>query len=197
MYFSYIYKKGTELTEEEQKTLKDYERILTKAHKRAREVVREASKKAQAIISQTTDFDRDALTKLSQGLQQETTDLLGLYHNSLTQAVQGENQALKSAAVQMEQFTEKEVQAYSQNLQQTLVVSQNKINEEIAQDLEKARAEIAAFKQEQMLKAQTQISGVVNGIALKVFGKAIPMEDQEKLIMESLEEAKKEGLFSL
>lgn len=195
MYFFYAYKKQTALTEEEEKTLKDYEKVLTKAHKRARQVVRDASKKAQSLLAQTSDFDKTALTDLTQKLQEETTSLLSSYHTALTQAVSGENQTLVLAASEMEKMTEKELEAYSQQLTQTLVVSQDKINQEVAQDLEKAKQEIEQYKNGQMEKARAEITDLVQKIAFAVLGKALSMEDHEKLIIASLEEAKKEGLL--
>jgi hypothetical protein len=55
--------------------------------------------------------------------------------------------------------------------------------------------ELEEYKNERLKKADKQINSIIQEVAEEVLNKAIPLEDHQKLIIESLEKSRKEGLF--
>ena len=55
--------------------------------------------------------------------------------------------------------------------------------------------EIEAYKQARFKEAEAMVTKIVQKVSQEVLNKAINIEDHEKLVVDALEKAKKEGIF--
>ena len=64
-------------------------------------------------------------------------------------------------------------------------------------DFAKAQIEIAEYKKHQLSKIDQSMNDVLLKVSGSILGKVIPIRDHQQLIIDALEQAKKEGMFQI
>lgn len=82
--------------------------------------------------------------------------------------------------------------AFTKRLEEKLTVTEDQLLKQVYDESQKAKVEIAAYKKMAEEKVQADLEGIVNDVAKIVVGKSLSASDQEDLIIEAFEKAKKD-----
>jgi len=190
-----LYRREKEFERKQTKLIEDYDQIMQQAHAKAREIIDRASSEAQSLLSQTQESKsnvdqsvRDAFVKLTQDQMQllhTNSDVYAKdYQTSLQQLKDTYTKSLEDLLKQIKEKTEQE-----------LLGSQQSMQKKIQDEFSKSQVEINEYKRHQMQHVDQSINDMVGKISEDVLGKAISLRDHQQLILQSLEQAKKEGMF--
>lgn len=112
--------------------------------------------------------------KMSHGFEEEHKKQIEEYRKSLSQSLTN----IESTAKNMEKDLQKEIKDF---------------HDKLLPDLQK---EIEEYKKSRMKQAELMISHVVQNVSQEVLNKSISLEDHQKLLIESLEKAKRDEIFN-
>lgn len=178
----------SELVKKETKADNDYHLVVESTHQKERKIIEDATKQASAILTNTkyvSDSSKatveQALQKMISTIQQETitssNDILSKYKNLL---VQVSGKSIDNFGLTTKQF-EADLQKQMQDFRNSILPGLQK--------------ELDAYKLQRFQAADKVIENIIQQVSQKVFSKSIPLEDHKNLILESLEKARKEGVF--
>ncbi|MBI2031788.1 MAG: hypothetical protein HYT08_04215 [Candidatus Levybacteria bacterium] len=207
-YSQIIKKFNSQKDELESLTSRIYEKeagVLKDARNKAESIINEAVQKAQEIIAgsnivntqskKALDEAFETLLKHQTGyFEKASQDFLQVYKNELEALKQKNIEILKNTSKSIEEDTVKEVQDFDNVLEQETVASQKIIQEKIEKDYSKVQKEVEQYKNEMLGKVDAQISKLIQDVSKKVIGKSLSLQEHEQLIIDALEEAKKNGL---
>lgn len=185
---------------------KEADIVLDDAHKRAMHVIDEANRKAMEIVSTSESYNTEskdalknnlaAVTKAeSDQIQRVGNEMLTTYQTTLSDIQKEGNQVVSTITKDLEEQAAKEVAEFAQSVQQSTAESQKAIEANMQAEMQKAHTEVETYKQAQMKKAQDDVYQVIRYLTESVLGKGITIEQQQTLVMQSLEEAKAQGVI--
>lgn len=187
-YIAKLRTKEKELSQKETKIDTNYHQIVDNALSKERKILEDATTEASQIITNAQYVNTSSKQAVDQAL------------NTMLHDVQGD--AVKAA----DTFKTSYVASLEQIAHTSLGDFQN-VTKELKTDLEQQiktfhdtllpglQKELEAYKQSRMKQAETTITRVVQEVSQEVLNKSISFEDHQKLMTESLDKAKKEGLF--
>mgnify|MGYP001579381323 CR=1 FL=1 len=88
-----------------------------------------------------------------------------------------------------------EIDSFKKALQTGTVGVQKLVGEKVASRYDEVTAEIESYKKSQLASVDEKIITILQTVAQKVFAKSIPVEQHVELVLKSLEEAKRDGMF--
>ena len=103
------------------------------------------------------------------------------------------------ASARIEEITEeaqRDLATFREAIKQGTIGSQSHMDQAMREEFEEAKKQIEEYRQAQFKKVDASIDGVMDKVVREVLGRAIPLSEHEKLIIEALEEAKREALFA-
>jgi vacuolar-type H+-ATPase subunit H len=176
------------LREKEGKIDIDYHQIVDNALTKEKKIIEDATAQAGTIIAKTEFVTQDskemvnrALRQMSFDIQKESNDIgrkfVGDYEiflNNLSTTSLGE---FKNTAKEFGTDLEKQIKEF---------------REALLPNIEK---EIENYKLERFKAVDKAVNVIIQKVSEKALNKSIPPEDHNNLIIESLEKAKKEGVF--
>ena len=176
------------LREKEGKIDIDYHQIVDNALTKEKKIIEDATAQAGTIIAKTEFVTQDskemvnrALRQMSFDIQKESNDIgrkfVGDYEiflNNLSTTSLGE---FKNTAKEFGTDLEKQIKEF---------------REALLPNIEK---EIENYKLERFKAVDKAVNVIIQKVSEKALNKSIPPEDHNNLIVESLEKAKKEGVF--
>lgn len=185
---------------------KEADIVLEDAHKKAMHVIDEANRKAMEIISSSESYTAQSKEAMKANLEAVTKaeteqinrvgqEMLSTYQKTLADVQKEGNEVLSNISKDLEQQAAKEVEQFAHTVEQSTASSQKAIEERMQAELQKAHAEVEAYKQTQMKKAQDEVYQLVRFLTESVLQKGITIEQQQSLVMQSLEEAKAQGVI--
>jgi F0F1-type ATP synthase membrane subunit b/b' len=165
-----------------------YQQIIDRALEKEREILDDASKQASSILSITQNLSSASKESLDAAMQKMVDDIhkeatnsseyfLANYKNSL-------NKISESSAADYQQSVAK----FEENMQAKMEEFRNSLLPGVQKELEE-------YKQKRIQEVDRKVEKIIKEVAEKVFNKSIPFEEHQKLIIESLEKARKEGVF--
>lgn len=155
------------------------DKIVEKAHKKAEKIIQEAVLKAEKILS-----DVDLITEEMRGeLKASLTTLINRNAQLIDEITK---KAVEEMLADFKSHFEKEREDVKNQLQNMLQEELSEMKKQVAQEKEQR---IAQFEKQLVEKA--------NALAQQMIGRALSPEEQEKLVIEALERAKKEGFFTI
>lgn len=177
-----------ELAAKEAQVESGYQQIINQALEKERKILEDAAKQANEILSSTQNLSttskenlNNALQKMIADIQNEaatsSNDFLSNYKNSLGQI---SNKSLVDFQNELKKF-EADMQVKMQNFRDTLLPGIQK--------------ELEAYKNEQFRLADKKVASIIKKVAEQVFNETISLEEHQKLIIDSLEKSRKEGVF--
>jgi vacuolar-type H+-ATPase subunit H len=216
-YFLKLHAKEKELEKKEGKVDTDYHQVVDDALTKERKILEDAANEADQIISGATYINRETRENIHQALQVMVTDIqkeaadiahnfMISYQNSLKQLANQSTTDFKNVAKDLEDDLQKQIKESRETLNQSLtdfqtvakqlegeLQSQIKdFHEKLLPDLKK---ELEAYKQTRMEQTEQVVKHVIQKVSQDVLNKTISLDDHQNLIIESLEKAKKEGVF--
>ena len=177
-----------ELAQKEAKLESGYQQIIDSALSKERGILDEAAKRANTILSNTqyvSNVSKDALNQALQnmlaGIQKEaansSSNSLANYNNFLRQITQQTLTDFQNNTKRFEEDMQKQMQSFRESLLPTI------------------QKELDAYKMQRFTEADKKINLIIQRVAEKVLNKSLSTEDHQKLVIESLEKCRKEGVF--
>lgn len=163
-------KKQREL-EEELNTLKlkgtdEVNKILLQAQAQASEIIKNAQVKSQEYVKASEVFSEDFRLK---------------FQSTITQ---GSNQILQNISNDISQQVQSEMKSFAQALNKNIEVL-----------VDKTQKELDEYKKQEIARLESKIFKIVEDTTKKSISKSLTKTEHEKLIMDALEEAKKQNVL--
>lgn len=166
-----------------------YHQILDNALAKERKIMEEASFEANQIITGAQYVNRTSKETVDQALQKMIVDIHTEAFNAAKDFMASYQASLKQIAGQsLTGF-----QTISQGMQLDLQKQVKDFHDNVLPELEK---ELEAYKKERLTQADETITEIIRKVSQEVLNTAIPIEEHHKLMIESLEKAKKQGIFN-
>lgn len=180
--------------------------LLDEARTKAAKIIDEANNRAIDIISKVTlatdvssanfkeDLARTSSTQIKE-FEKATSDFTALYFQILQDLKTKNIEVFQSVSKDIEMNTMEEIKSFKESMQKLTVLSQEEVKKKIDLNYEASKKEIEDYKKEELEKIDSKIYELLEKISKLVLGKALSLSDHEGLIEESLQKAKKEGVF--
>lgn len=208
LLFSYfLSRKEKRLAKEEERLRKIFSRSTEEANSNSQEIIKKAIDRAERIILDAEIVKTDFLNKVhenlervgEQGVRELKIDSVSfdkkykdLFDGLKNEYLKHANSTLDS----VEKIADEELEDFRKILRTETVESQEVISKKISEEFERAQKEIENYKTGRIDKIDKEISTVVSVISKDVLGKTITPREHEEIILEALENAKKDGLFA-
>lgn len=178
----------TDLQKKEVKLDSDYHQVVDSTLSKERKIIDDATKQASAILSNTKYVSDASKTTVDQALQrmisaiqqdtaQSSNEILTKYKNYLQQTSGKSLENLNLVTKEFETDLQKQLGEFKKTL------------------LPQLQKELEVYKTKRFQQADKVIEKVIQEVSQIVFSKSISLEDHKNLILESLERARKEGVF--
>ena len=193
---------------EDDDKIRGYNKILTNAHKHAGSLLQEATIEAGKIISgskQTNEQIKEQLDKVLQSIAAEEIHALKIATDTYETDYQKQLQTIQE---QMHQQTQESIQNTKKNYEEKLdkftgellksgLSTQEIVDKKTTELISVVEKEIAEYKQTQLEKIDEEVKKLLEKVYRDVLRISIPENVHQDLIIKSLEEAKKDGMFKL
>jgi F0F1-type ATP synthase membrane subunit b/b' len=176
------------LAEKERKLESGYQQIIDSALEKERNILNEATKKANTILSNTQYVSNISKDSLDQALQKMLSDVQ-------KEAVTSSNEFLTNYKNFLSQVSEKTLLGFQNNAKKFEEDMQKQMQEFRETLLPAIQKELETYKEQRFKEADKTVNAIIQRVSEKVLKKSISFEEHQKLIIESLEKSRKEGIF--
>jgi len=183
-----VREKGKVLDEERKKTDDNYHHVVDDALAKERKILDDATSEASQIISKTEFLTDQSKTTLDQALQHMEGKLkedAGSTTHEFTKSYSTSLQKLTAQSLN-------EFQAITKNMGVELEKQTKDYRNSLLPGLQK---ELDDYKKLRIAQADRTITHVIQEVSQEILNKSLSLEDHERLLIEALEKAKKEGAF--
>lgn len=189
------------LFREKKKEHRHAEDYLDEAKEKAYHIVQDATEKAEKTLGEADVFNQDIKEDLQKELQvvsekesQELTtmsaELMALYQSTMAQVKEDTVKLFQDISKNIERESVQELSDFKEILEKETIASQKIIGERLDAEYETVRKEILSYKSQELRKVDESIYTLIKQVSEMVLGKALSLEDQQKLILDSLEKVK-------
>lgn len=184
----------------------EYNQIIANANQKAAEVIEQANNKASKLLEKT-EFQIEDLREAArqnyqrvqgQHLQQMETFLKGIKEDEQNFFVQLRENLVKDAkaiSLQSVEGIETQSEKILSTLKEKVAHSEEDIAKQISSSIQSANQEIEKYKQQQMDRIDHSIVNLVKHTVEKVISKSLNLTEHQELVIEALEQSKKEGVI--
>lgn len=194
-----LYFRNKALERKQKNLYKHLQEITLGAQAKAEEIVEEASKRAGKTLAESvylkTELSKHLETSLKDSLQahldtlrQESEQLDKDYREVLKQA---EKKALETT----EEEVQKDIKSLREVITQEILDSHTQIQQTTNKEMDQIKNQMESYKKEQLQIVDAQVNSIIQKVAKDVIGKTLSVSEHEDLVLEALDEAKKEGVF--
>lgn len=180
--------------------------VLSDAEREAEAIVREAVEKAQETLADAQYIKGDLMQSIESSMrsiaesavisfQDETKvahkqflELFGEVQNQYKQETQKTVQALEVEAAS-------EMDAFRKQLSAEIIESQRKADLKAEEAYQVVMGELEEYKRKKMEELDTQVKSMVERVFVEVLGKSLTSSEHEKLVIEALDSAKRDGVL--
>lgn len=187
-YFWKFRAKEKSLEQKEEKVDTDYHKVVDTALARERKILEDATHEADQILVEANYATEDSQKMVSDALQ-------NMMKSIRDQAGSEAQDFMRNYQISLRQLSEKSLTDFTgvaANLKTDLQKQIKEFHDSLLPGLEK---EIDAYKKARLEQTEAVIEGIVQRVAQEVLHKSISVSDHESLLIESLEKAKKQGIF--
>lgn len=181
------------------------------------ELIESAQKQANAIVEKAVDSAKHILFEteyVKQDITREMQDSLAKVAEESVKLVQGRSaesekefrtvvdeikaefaKAAEAKLANIEQVTLSETNDFKEILRQETIKSQTIIGKKIGEDYDAIQEELVEYKKQKLSDIDKNINSITKQVVEQVLGQSITLPIQQDLVIASLENAKKVGLF--
>ena len=181
--------------------------LLDETRNRAIKIIEEANSKAIDIIKNANVFITASNSNLNTNLANTassqiktfellTSDFTKSYLSALNDLKAKNLEIFQNISKNIEISTLSEIKKYKEVVGQETVDSEKMVKQKMEHEFSLARKEIDQYRADQIKKINDGIYSIIQRVTESVLGKAISLSQHEELIINALEKAKKEGVFS-
>ncbi len=190
-FLTYIFRlraKEKVIDKERAATDSNYHHVVDDAIAKERKILEDAAYEANQIIAGTkyvSTASKDSvdlsLKKMEGALQHEANTTSQEFSKSYSDSLQ---QVAKQSLADFQNV----IRSMESDLQKQTV----NFRESLLPQLEK---ELEEYKKLRLLQADRTVTHIIQEVSQQILNKSLPLEDHQRLLIESLEKAKKEGVF--
>lgn len=201
-------KKSKQLPEHHEKNVSAASsKIIEHANKKAEEIIQNAVDKAEDIVYQSQVFNdkvskelgfvfKDALEKHKKELEQSFALMTNDYKDAFTVTKQSFVERSNKTIEQIREYGEMEFAMMKDQSASKTAQFEEYIRKKIDMQFEEAKKEIDKYKEVEKNKFSQMIRESIAELTNDVLHLSIPKREQERLIIEALEKARKDSIFS-
>lgn len=176
---------------------------LNSAHEKSSKIVAEAISQAEEIIQKAEllkdtrdkEFSKE-LIELSriqkEALKTKLSELQSGFLEEISNLKEDDINLFQNITKDIEDVATSEIQKFEKQLHDETIGGQSIVEQKINDAFAKANFEIIEYKKEKIEKADKEVFDILQTIAKNLLHKELSYEDHKDLIMEALEDAKKE-----
>lgn len=180
--------------------------ITEEAKGEAEEIVKNANIRAQQIIGsgESVNLDtkkaleqtfKDLLLQSNKMLNDKAGEIVKQYEKLIGELNNKHINIFKNTTKDIENYTVSEVSDFKGILRQETVDAQKIVEQKIEEVYASAQREVEEYKKQQLERVRENIYKLLSEISKLVLGRSLDLSSQEELILQALEEAKKDGEF--
>lgn len=180
--------------------------LLSETRIKALKIIDDANNQALDIVSKITlstdsasenfksEISRASSAQIKE-FEKVTSDFIALYSKILQDLKIKNIELFQNISKDVEVSATEEIKNFKDAMQKSTSSFQNEVKKKVDADYEISKKEIESYKKAELAKIDLEIYRILEKMAKIVFGKTISLSEHEDLIEESLEKAKKEGVF--
>lgn len=206
LYLAYKISKQNKIINKPQENYGDSLEIIESAQKQANAIVEKAVESAKHILFETEYVKQDITREMQDSLSKVAEETIKMVQGRSAESdkefrtiVDEIKQEFAKEASQklsaIEKIATDETNDFKEILRRETVSSQAIIGKKIGEDFTQVQAEIEEYKKLRFGEVDHNIDGIVKQVVKDVLGQSITLPVQEQLVENSLENAKKVGLF--
>jgi len=138
---------------------------------------------------------KDVLDKAQEKLDEQTKDFDSEYTTLLESTKKEYLERAEHTLQKLEKIPEQELEEFRSVLKTETVSAQKMLSKRIDDLFGAAEKEVDAYKKSRLEEIDQEIQGITGSVVEEVLNKKLTKADQETLVLQSLEKAKKDGLF--
>lgn len=180
-------------------------KIMEDARYQSMIILQKAEERAEQILADTKQFHIDAKrifeTELkdvtaaqSQELQKASLELVKNYEQKLASIESQDINLFKNMSETIEHDVTENLKEFKLALEKQTVESQRIISEKLDEQYASVRTEVDEYKKEQLQRVDEHILQLLEKITLLTLKKSLSLENHQDLVVEALQEARKEAL---
>lgn len=187
-YLMRLHAKEKEVEKKESKIDKDYHHIVDDALSKERQIIDDATSQADKILLETQMMSEASQSSVDKALEAMLADL----KKDSANAAETYRKTYQESLKQVTDQSLKEFQTISKELEESLHKEISTFHNTMLPTLEK---ELAGYKEMRMKQTEAMIKDIIQKVSQEMLNKSISLDDHQKLLIASLEKAKREGTF--
>ena len=208
IYLYYMnHKKNSAVTAQMVDNSKAMQKIIQDANKKAEEIVQNAVSTSEQILNRTQSvkdsFDKQlavmytkSVDKHNKDFEEVLTSMTDQYNAVFADAKKALETQTKKTIFTIEELAKKEVTDFANQNNAKTDAAENYLKSKIDAEFALAKQEIEAYKNQEIIRLKEEIQKKITVITTTVLKGSISRDKQEKLILEALEKAQKDNLFT-
>lgn len=171
------------------------DKITEEAGKKSVKILEDAHKKAREILSEAKGFSDRSESIIQKEAQKSSELYLGIYENAVNQTKLEAIKTIQNIPEDVKNSVDDLLTEFNKELNFTVTEAQKKMDKNILELNAKYQEELGREKQLLVSRLEEKIVRIVSKIVEESIGKSMSDVEHEKLILKSLDQAKKEGAF--
>jgi flagellar biosynthesis/type III secretory pathway protein FliH len=169
------------------------EQIVSEANQRSL-LAREENEKLLKILEEKIKVGiEETISKSKEDIQNTTLLSMNLYKEQLNSLARKYNVEIEESKNEITKVVQDGLSRLLSSIEMSVKQLDQETKLKVQQEVEKVRSELIAEKEEKLKKTEEQIFQIINEIAKKVIGQSLDVAQHEKIVMEALEEIRREG----
>ena len=174
----------------------DPKALLLRAHAKSQKIIEDATDQASQIVSSTEVLKTRNLDNIQKQIEKAELNNFKLYQESVSKIQEESIRVLQNVPEYIRALLSKEVLVVKDDLLSEIKTAQINAKTLITQAYDKADSEVAVYRKMRIDALDKSIINIVAQVSRKVLNKEIDMSEHEKLVIKSLEEAKRQNIFT-
>lgn len=179
----------------DQKVAEQISKILQEARLEAENIRKNANKESQQIIKSAQDYKSERQKLIQQELEKIGQTYAKQFEEIVSQLQNQVGESLQSIPSQINESVSAEITKFQENFKTELENMNLNSQQMMDQAYQKYKQDIETYKQERYKQIDDSIIDIVKVVARKVLSKQISIDEHEKIVLKTLEEAKKKNLI--
>lgn len=207
LFIRSIYKKEKEFEKKRESEFTDYDTVLNQAHTKAENIIQKATDEATQLQREGHDFSKHVTQQVDEtlkaiieenivSLKNNSDEFLTTYQQSLENFKNTYEQNMEKIIQTIQQDTKKDFEQLQEKIRQKTIGSQAGFIKQVDEEFAKAQLEINDYKKHKFQEINQNMAKLVMKVSEEVLGQVIPLQQHQQLIIDALEKAEKEGVFS-
>lgn len=180
--------------------------ILNEARNKAVKIIDDANNKALDVVQRSNLFInvtnenfnkelKNLAEKEFKNFEKATSDFINQYGSVLSDLKSRNIEIFQNISNNIEITTLEEIKKFKNIIEQETISSEKMIAKKVDHEYSLAKKDVEIYKQDRLKIIDEKIYAILEKISKLVIGRALDLSDHEQLIIQSLEEAKKQEIF--